>query len=153
MTLSEQKNVDEWRPLKVHLVRNKRRKICDFPSFVSGIPSFNEKALNTVKDLLTNKADILPLDCGDEKYFLINIYNKIDCIDYDKAQCTRFEWGHVSEFQKYAFIQEKLVDEHIFKIPEIVRDNIVFVSEEFRERVISNGLFGFNFIEVWDSEK
>lgn len=146
-------SLDEWKPLKMQLYRSKRRKICDCPHFISGFPVFNEKAIEVTRGFLADKADILPLDCRDEKYFLVNVYNKIDCIDYDKAQYTSFESGRVREFQKYAFIHKKLVNEHIFKITEIVGNNIVFVSDKFKETVISNGLVGFNFIEVWESEK
>jgi hypothetical protein len=146
-------NLGDWKPLKMQIHRNKRRKICDNPNFVSGFPVLSEKAVDVVRDFLADKADILPLDCGDEKYFLINIYNKIDCIDYDKTQYTEFESGRVREFQKFAFIHDKLTNESIFKIPEIIGKSMVFVSDEFRERIIGNGLVGFNFIEVWDSEK
>ncbi len=150
-SLGTKRNTSEWIPLKIQIHRNKRRKICDYPGFV--VPVFSEKAVDVIRDFLISKADILPLDCGDERYFLINVYNKVDCIDYDQAQYTKFDSGRVREFKKYAFKQEMLINEHIFKIPEIIGKSMVFVSDEFRNRVINNDLIGFNFIEVWDSEE
>jgi hypothetical protein len=56
-------------------------------------------------------------------------------------------------FEKYSFYQEKVEDEHIFRI--YLDDRIqskVFVTDQFKETVESNHLTGFKFIEVWNSE-
>jgi hypothetical protein len=148
--LSKKIDINDWKPWKLKLYRN--RKKSDYPHFLSGFPVFSEKALTCIRDLLSDKLDILPLDCDKGKYSIVNIYSKIDCINYDNSQCTKFESGHVREFHKFAFKHSKLIGEHIFKIPEIVGMSMVFVSDEFRERVVSNGLVGFNFMEVWNSD-
>lgn len=46
-------------------------------------------------------------------------------------------------------IKRLLVESPFFQIPEISR---VFVSDEFRDLVLSSKLKGFEFTEVWDSE-
>lgn len=57
----------------------------------------------------------------------------------------------VLDFIKLAFIEEKVRGNHIFKLVE-KKLSPVYVSDEFRQRVINNGLTGFKFELVWDSE-
>jgi hypothetical protein len=54
-------------------------------------------------------------------------------------------------FIKYSFREQLLKDKHIFKIVDEPRRR-PFVSEVFRQKVIDEGIEGFYFKLVWDSE-
>lgn len=54
--------------------------------------------------------------------------------------------------QKYEFIKEAVQNQHIFRISQMTREDKL-VSDEFRELVLKNGITGWIFTEVWDSNK
>jgi hypothetical protein len=130
----------------------------DFPHFwgESFVPVFSEKALNVVHDLIENQVEILPLRHPEYKYFVIHVLNVIDAIDFDKSLPKRIlRSGRKSGFKKYSFKHEKIMGQQIFKV--YYDDGRVhsqfFVSDEFKDRVTSSSLVGYEFIEVWDSKK
>jgi len=150
----EGKSISErWQPIKVEGFEVEEGKGNDTLSFSAGIPAVSEKAVFVLADLLKEVTEILPLDYRKEKYYAINVVQVIDCINYEKAECIRFKNSDdVMDFKKYAFKPELVKDKHIFKIPEHPRA-YVLVSDEFRKCVLDSGLEGFDFEELWDSEK
>ena len=144
------KMADRWVPIEVELFEEKRRS--DTPTF-SGAPVFSRRAVDILNDLMQEKVEILTLKYIRESYYAINVINVLDCIDYETAQCIRFPTSNrVYGFTKYAFKPQLLKGEHIFKIVEYPKSE-VFVSDEFRARILNSDLVGFKFEEVWDSEK
>jgi hypothetical protein len=114
----------------------------------------SERALNTVSGLIKDQAEALPLIHPEQRYYAIHVVNAVDAIDYDRAKVRKLSTGLRVGFDKYAFIPGKLKNQHIFGI--YLNTKIypfVFVSDEFKRVVESNGLVGFQFIEIWDSEK
>ena len=81
----------------------------------------------------------------------MNITKVIDCIDYDNAEYKSLPDGKIMFFTKYAFIEDKVKNQHIFKIPEF-KTSRFFVSDEFKKRVEDTGMKGFEFRLLWDSE-
>ncbi len=86
-----------------------------------------------------------------DNYYVINVTTVLDCIDYEKAEYKAFDDGSVMYFTKYAFRRDIIKKLNIFKTIEFPNAD-VFVSDEFRDRVLNHGLLGFNFVEVWDSQ-
>ncbi|KYN78011.1 hypothetical protein A0J52_01630 [Clostridium sporogenes] len=123
----------------------------DNPSFLGLLRVFSSNAVKVLKKYLENNAEILPISYDKGEYFIINVTNVKDCIDNEKAEVKRFKSsGKIMRFIKYAFEFEVIKNEHIFKIPEL--KGRVFVSEEFRQRVMDKDLKGFKFELVWDSQ-
>lgn len=145
---------DIWKPLKVRLIEHGNKlKRGDMPYLSPGKPVFTERAINILRELLDENVEFLPLDYTLQKLVLLNVTNRIDAIDYEKADIKFMPDGkRILRFKKYAFIERKIINQHIFKIVEQPRAD-VFVSDEFRNKVIESGLEGFKFIEVWDSEE
>ncbi|MEA5023431.1 hypothetical protein SDC9_21107 [bioreactor metagenome] len=139
---------DVWEPMEVGIYKKAKRG--DTPSFIAG-PVLSERAVETLRDILDDKVEILPLKYSKENYYVINVLNVLDAIDYTKAEYLTFDDGRVYRFTKYAFIEEKVKSQPIFKLVEHPKSE-VFVSDEFRSRVLEHKLAGFEFIEVWDSE-
>jgi hypothetical protein len=139
-----------WEPVQVDVYDKIKRS--DTPTFNSG-PVLSERGVAILKDLICGSAEILPLKYKREQYYVLNVTNILDCIDYSKAQYIPFSSsGRPMVFTNYAFKYEAVKNEHIFKIIEHPKSN-VFVSDYFRNRVIESGLVGFRFEEVWNSEK
>ncbi|MDR6227142.1 imm11 family protein [Desmospora profundinema] len=128
----------------------------DFPHFwgKGSAPVFSEEALNVVYDLIEDKVEALPLNHPEHKYFAIHVLNAVDAIDYNNSIVKVMKSGLRAGFKKCSFLQEKIIGQHMFKI--YLDDRVqseAFVSDEFKERVTSSSLVGYEFIEVWDSEK
>lgn len=140
-----------WNPVKVKRMYDK--EFSNSPGLSSHIPVFDKIAVETVKDLLSRNAEILPLDCNDGEFYAINVTKVLDCIDYEKAEYKTYRDGkRIMRFTKYAFDISKVSSEHLFKIvDEPLRRP--FVSDEFRDRILSNNLTGFKFELAWDSDE
>ncbi|SEF83898.1 imm11 family protein [Paenibacillus sp. UNC499MF] len=142
--------ISEWGHIRFN---SNKKKLRDSVSFISGIPIFSEKAVSVLQDPLENKTQSLPLYNDDYTVYAQNVINVIDCIDYKKAHVR---WVKKIKrpmgFNKYAFDADKVKNAFIFKIPEEVAVN-VFVTDEFRNRVLQEELTSFVFTEIWDSEE
>ena len=121
----------------------------DTPGFT--IPVLNERALSIIKPLIKDDVEILPLCCGGEKLFGINILNNTDAFDRNNAEYKTFKDGiKVMRILKYGFKEEMICGKHIFRIPEEKKG--VFVSEDFVNAVKSNHLKGFIFELVYSTK-
>lgn len=135
-----------WEPIELKFIGKGKRGDC--PSFVPFMPVFSERAINILNDLMKDSAEYLPFLCpGKVKFWGINVLRTIDCIDFTNSKVVRFSSGKIMEFKKYAFKVDILDDVDIFKIPDL-RNSMVFVSENFVNKVNEAGLEGFEFKEV-----
>ncbi|MBA4602066.1 imm11 family protein [Thermoactinomyces mirandus] len=65
---------------------------------------------------LKDKAEALPLIHPEKEFFAIHVLNTVDAIDYNHAVIRQLSSGLRVGFEKYAFIEEKVEGEHIFRI-------------------------------------
>lgn len=147
----------KWKPIKVKKMEPDRdqpkiRPLGDHPEFV--ITAISKKAKEVLDDLICDEVEFLGLDCDEGRYYAVNITNVLNAIDRNKSEYKTFRDGkRIMYFIKYSFINnKKLSNSHIFKITDELYGNHPFVSETFKKRVEENGLEGFVFEEVWDSE-
>ncbi len=138
---------DTW--IAVSVKTEGRGKVSDQPHLVVGIPVFTKKAVDCLDDLMSGLVEYLPLVHEKYELYAINVLNQIAGIDYSNSKYKTFDDGTFYRFIEYAFKRDVIRGEHIFKIPE--ETTSVYVSDEFRNRVIEKKLKGFVFIEVWDS--
>ena len=125
----------------------------DIRNILPGIPTFNEKVIKCLHELIHHNVELLNMTSDDKKNFkIINVTKVIDCIDFSEAIPIRAYSGVITRFKKYSFKEKLIENEHIFKIPE-QKITAVFVSDEFKRQVEQNKLKGFEFIEVWNSKK
>lgn len=145
---------DNWIPIRVCLIEHKGKlKRGDMPYLSPGKPVFSKNAVTILKDLLDENSETLPIEYDLQKLFIINITNHIEAINYEKSDIEFMPDGkRILSVNKYSFVIEKIKNQHIFKISNQLYGT-VFVSDEFRNKVIQSGLEGFKFIEVWDSEE
>jgi hypothetical protein len=144
---------DNWVPLKLKLISHDGKlKRGDMPYLSPGKPIFTKNAIESLKEFLEGNAEILPINYDLQELFIINVTNRINAIDYEKSDIKYGDEKRILRVKKYFFDVEKVKNHHIFKVIDQLWGT-VFVSDEFRNKVIESGLEGFKFIEVWDSEK
>lgn len=108
----------------------------------------NEKAYNVLYPYLKNHSQIFQLKNEDKIFYVINVTDIIDCLDYDKSEIKYFpSSGRIMGVKKYAFHNKKLKNAIIFKLPEFSK-NVSYVTEEFKNVVEENYITGFKFKEL-----
>ena len=143
--------VEDWTPLAFKAMYG-NRPWGDASSYHTHMPIVTRRVIEATRDLLGNNVEILPVLCEKQELFLLNVTQVLDCIDYTRAIYKRFpSSGRIMRFKKFSFIKDKVIGMHVFKIKEQPLYG-VFVSDEFRQRILDNGLEGFAFELVWDSE-
>lgn len=114
----------------------------------SGVLLFSEQAKESLKELLRDCVEFIPIKYEDQLYYIVHSLHFLDAIDYEHAEKAWFG------FKKYAFFPEQIENVNLFKLllngHKIPVDN--FVTDAVRDKVIQDGLTGFKFTLVWDSE-
>lgn len=134
-----------WFPVQVRIFRAK--KSGDFPSLLSHVPIFSERALQILRPLISNSLEALPLKCDFGKFYAANILDVVDCLDDSLANIERFSSGRIMAIERYAFKEDCIEGKHIFKIPETALQDVL-VSDNFKSLVEENGLLGLEFKQV-----
>ncbi len=130
----------------------KMLKVGDFPHLSPGILVVSSKAYEMIS-VYKREVQTIPFKVGENQYYLGNVVNVIDCLDYDKSIIKNFpNSDKILRIKNFSFNQEKLEGETLFKIPELNTSRI-FVTREFIKSYEDNSLEGLVFNEVWDSDK
>lgn len=138
-----------WVPVK--LLTYKKGRYKDFPYFRNGSPVFTKKTFDTLYTLICDYVEFLPILHDELELKLINVINVVKAVDYSRSKIRSMSDGTFTGFYSICFLEEAVKGHPIFKIPEYPRSR-VFVSDEFRKRVLDAKLKGFDFEEIWDSE-
>lgn len=141
--------IEEWVPLTVVSIANKKKK-GDYVYYTANVPVFYSRAVSLLNEYIAGNVQFLPAKHERELYF-VNVTNIVDCIDYKRSILRQNPWNVFSGFERMFFIEEKLKDEYIFKIPELLHTH-VFVTDQFKGMVEQLKLKDFDFEEIWDSE-
>lgn len=105
----------------------------------------NEKAYKILYPYLKKHSQIFRLENENEIFYVINVTDVIDCLDYEKSELKLFpSSGRVMRVIRYAFRTEKLKNATIFKLPEFP-NGISYVTERFKNVVEENNIKGFKF--------
>jgi hypothetical protein len=138
--------ISDWEDVNITFETKKMR---DTIHIGSGMVAFSEKAVEIMMPFLNGNVQILPLVHPTQKYYLLNVTNVIDALDYDNSEFLKLRSGKKVKVKQYVFKEDFVINQDIFKIKQFTSD--VYVSDRFRQSVIDNKLTGFNFIELWDS--
>lgn len=108
----------------------------------------NEKSYKTLYPYLKNHSQIFKIKSDNKIFYVVNVIDIIDCLNYDKSELKYFSSsGRVMDVEKYVFKTEKLKNTTIFKLPEFPK-SISYVTEEFKRVVEENNIKGFKFKEL-----
>lgn len=142
---------DQWIPRTfVKLEPEKKLPLSNAPGFLAHIPIFDKKSVDLLNGYLKDAVEILPIQSKDGEFYIINVINVLDCIDYEKSMYRTFpNSDRIMAFQSYAFKEEMLQGVNIFKIKDEPRRS-AFITDDFRNCVLENKLVGFKFQLVWN---
>lgn len=149
--------VEESKPLHVAVVFDEELKEQlppgDFPSLFADIPVLSERAVKVLRVLVEGNGELLPLECEDGNYFVLNVTRLIDALDERKSDIVRFPDGKkILDIKEFVFVPSKLRNVDIFKLPQQPLGQ-VFVTDRFVKAVRDAGLLGINFIWLWSSDQ
>ena len=122
--------LSNWSSLHYHKMDVKDKR--PLPDFIDGIvPACNEKAKSIIEQLCYRCVEFLPCTVGEnsEKYYLLNIINVENCIDYQK-----------STYEKIKSNNEIAYFTHIELIGKFN-----FSNETFKQVILENKLSGLIF--------
>lgn len=150
LSFDGQKKGEQYSPVEVTFSGD--GLLCDNMSLASGASTFSKKAVDLLMPIMGSQVEVLPLSFKTKQYFLVNVINILDCIDYDASEFERYEPnGRIMFFHKYSFREDKLLKSNIFKTTD-EPEGIPFVTDAFVDFVKKSDLTGFKFELVWDSD-
>lgn len=123
---------------------------------VSGLSNFilgelgivwDKKAMDVLSPLVSESIEALPIICGDEEFYLINVIKVLNCLDHSKSEFTRFSTGNIKRIDRYIFKEDCLENQHIFRLSE-TNYSKTYVSDAFKSIVEENQLVGLIFNEI-----
>ncbi|NGQ97429.1 hypothetical protein G3578_20020 [Brevibacillus sp. SYP-B805] len=151
--------LDTWHNPVMKIVKDRRMAEGDVFSYLS-MSVCSPKVRGLLGPLVDDQVEWLPIileskrNEHEEGYAIMHITNLVDGLDFTKAEVKYFpsDPERIMSIPKYAFREEAVKGQHIFRISQMTRGDKL-VSDEFRKVVIENGITGWVFTEVWDSEK
>lgn len=144
--------LDEWTPVELKRMYGEGMPLSDFPYFY-GRPVMSDKAIKALAPFINNSVEYLNVIFEDKKFTLLNVTKVLNVVDYEKSEYKMFsDKKRIMRFVKYNFrMCDELLKNDIFKLIDEPRRS-PFVSDRFKKCVEDNGLTGFKFELVWDSE-
>lgn len=147
--------ISNWKDIELE-VHEIDKPIGDCPHLWSGGYSLivSERAKEIINKKYKEYIHFLPLiyTKQNQKFYVLNTLNIIDCIDYNKSELEKLMNKYIIDVKKYVF-NENAKKSPIFKI---YLDGVIkistFVNDEFKNLIEENGLKGFKFTEVFDFE-
>jgi hypothetical protein len=115
----------------------------NFPGFYT-LPAWDAKAIALLHPLVDNAVEYLPLDCDEGEFWLVNVLDVADCLDWEQSELTYFDDGGLKGIRRYVFKPDCLEEHHMFRTPEHKYSRI-FVSDEFKALVENSNLVGLRF--------
>ena len=110
---------------------------------------FSDECVKKLYSLIQGDAELLPLEFENSTYYGINVISLLDCVDLANSSFKRYKsTGRIMKFNNLSFRKNMLENHHLFRLTE--GPITYYVSDEFKNAVISNGLTGFAFKLIWE---
>ncbi|GAA4737608.1 imm11 family protein [Flavisolibacter ginsenosidimutans] len=145
--------MSSWRPL--YMFRGEPKKHPDFFEIdATSVIAISQKAVDRLKQFLEKDIELLPLETDAGRYYVLNVMNIVDCLNKNESVYTSTNNGLIAAYTSLEFIQEKIADNVIFKIPELPYHT--FITDEIQDRCETEKVKGLMFDPelnlVWDIE-
>jgi hypothetical protein len=131
--------------------RKDNRRIGDFSEkFISAF-FVNEKAYAAFEDLFTKHGRAYAVRCSNEKHYIVLIDKVHDAVDlkrskYERSGIEKRAEDDISRFHRVALRKDFSTQDDIFRLDGSFQlNNILIVSDRFKERYESSGLTGLYF--------
>jgi hypothetical protein len=127
----------------------------DFPGRPLGAIYITQEVKNVFENILGENVEYLPIETPIGLHYIFNITNVLDCIDKKNSLEKKYISGGIMGYQEYAFFEDKLKDQHIFRVYSDELKRVmpeIFISDELRNTILENNFTGYQLVEMWDSE-
>lgn len=152
--------LEQWTTPTLVQYLNGRKKLKKVTDCVGGSKNFiNQKAVDALSDIWDKHATLYPVileDRPDEPYYMVVVHTVIDCIDREQSVGTINEFeddercGYFDLIREWVFREEEIGDNLMFVLPD--NPAIIYVTEQFKQRVVDAGLKGFGFRKAFFDE-
>jgi len=151
-----------WNPPTIR-VFNPMLEKGDFYRLAVGTFAMNIKAMDLLRTECELAGEVLPIKCGKEQFYAINILECVNCLDhlnckFDIDEEFTDENGNpvIDDIEVYAFLEGMLPEASIFKIPEDICGIYTYTGhknpeDEFKNIVDSNNLKGLKFKLIYST--
>jgi len=135
-------NWKDLSPSQRRLLRKGNLPKGDFPSLLGVEVIFSKKALEVLGPLIQNSVQVIPLQCEEDRLYLIHVIDVVDCLDLERSTVDYILGGPlISHVVHYEFKNlERLEGKGIFKIHGI--RVATFVTDTFKALVETHNLRG-----------
>lgn len=134
--------IARWRPLS--MLRSEPKKHPDFFSINdTDVIAISDRAFDRLKDFLKVGIELLPIDTDAGKYYALNVLKFVDCLDKKESKYEVTKGGLIIKYSLLDFIEDKIGDNKIFKIPEMPYQ--ILITQDFAYQVEEEDLKGLFF--------
>jgi hypothetical protein len=143
-----------WQPVRMKRLKQSeqgtRLQPSDFPACSGGdMLVVSRTAKETIGEQLQKYGELLPLQCDEGEFWILNVTVLLDVLDEGASKVLRAsDTGEVLLVQKPAFKVSALQGAGLFKVAQAPRGPI-YVTEQIAELVGKSKLRGMEFVEVW----
>jgi len=136
----------DWVPPLLR-ISGKSKRLRDFISWMTSAPVVSDKAKKTLEELIAPYTEILPLiELRGKQFYAVNVLKLVNCLDRKRSDIFFSpNDGRIVRVRKSFFLEDRVPDIPIFKVPEDAGQ--VFVTRSFVDAVIANGLRGAAFAD------
>jgi hypothetical protein len=135
----------DYKPVSLSWGEPRKKKLSDIYSLLSPFIVFSETALETLSPLLKDAGEELSVIAPINNVRGFHVVRALENV-VDMAASKFKIYPTATVFSKIVLLGDKVKDVDIFRIKE--KPASVFVSEGFKNTVLSNKLKGFDFSEV-----
>lgn len=138
--------------LQANLVRShpdqRRRTLMptDFPSFGLAV-CCSERARSALDPLLDDVCEWLPVEAGNEVYWVMHITRVLDALDREKSDVRWLAADRAESVRRYAFRSQVVGSDTAFRLPEL--GSQIFFTDAIVDRATSRSLAGATWKELW----
>ncbi len=138
---------ESWTPVAVEF--DTRGKASDFPCLNLSTPVFTARAWAALAPLLKGHAEALPLICDEVELYAINLFDELDCLDFDKSEYKWEQWptGPACRVRHYVLRPEAIAGHPMYRIKDVFAGPVC-VSQEFADVSNAAGLVGVKFRDL-----
>lgn len=128
------------------LTKKNNIEYTDVPMFSARFFLVNKKMLNLLLEYAKDEFEILETNCLDGDYVIVNVIDKIDCIDMDNSiyKVWKGDKNEIRSYDKLYLKKDELCGKHLFRAKHTT--NAFFVCSDILKIEIENrGIIGLKF--------
>jgi hypothetical protein len=110
--------IKHWKPIIVERMdENTSPELGNCANYSSNC-AIDRKAIDVLQDLLEGNVELLPLIFDEKDYYVINVTNVVDCVDFEKSRYEKYTDdadSRIMDFDQYVFKEEVAKERTVFQ--------------------------------------